>query len=231
MHSVYIDDAVRASQRLFADLLSERCQGTVAELLEAQSHRLLAAHQRSDEAVVAHLTCWCPDRISRGKETLELPLTLELARATMAREHGYGDWGEVLASATEARFDPLFEHAADCVVHGELDLLRALLAQRPDLATARSPFGHRATLLHYVGANGVETYRQCAPLNAPQVAQLLLDAGADPAAEASMYGGATTLELVQTSEHPHRAGTTKAIVEVLQSAGCSQGSTVRCERR
>ena len=38
---------------------------------------------------------------------------------------------------------------------------------------------HRATLLHYVGANGVEDYRQRSPQNAVAVAEALLAAGAE----------------------------------------------------
>jgi len=37
---------------------------------------------------------------------------------------------------------------------------------------------HHATLLHYVGANGIESFRQKTPANAVDIARLLLDAGA-----------------------------------------------------
>ena len=56
-----------------------------------------------------------------------------------------------------------FERAADAVVEGDLEGLRALLLAEPDLARARSPRSHRATLLHYVAANGVEPGRQKVP--------------------------------------------------------------------
>ena len=82
---------------------------------------------------------------------------------------------------------PLFERAADAVVDGDVTTLAALLASHPELATARStritdcnPPVHRATLLHYLAANGVEDERQRSPKNAVEVARLLLDAGADP---------------------------------------------------
>ena len=48
---------------------------------------------------------------------------------------------------------------------------------------------YAATLLHYVGANGVEGYRQQSPPNAVAIARLLLDAGAEVDAFAGMYGG------------------------------------------
>src|SRR5687767_9692458 len=44
------------------------------------------------------------------------------------------------------------------------------------------------TLLHYLGANGVEPFRQHTPKNAVEIVAVLLDAGADVNAEAQMYG-------------------------------------------
>src|SRR6185369_12391779 len=62
--------------------------------------------------------------------------------------------------------DPLlFERGADAVVAGDVDTLRDLLDETPDLARARSPRPHRATLLIYCGANGVEGERQRTPPN------------------------------------------------------------------
>jgi ankyrin repeat protein len=69
----------------------------------------------------------------------------------------------------------LFESGADAVVSGDVETLRQLLDREPDLIHARSPRPHRAMLIHYVGANGVEEERQRTPLNAVAVAQLLLE--------------------------------------------------------
>src|SRR5205807_2098987 len=80
-----------------------------------------------------------------------------------------------------------FEAAVEAVINGDEASLRRMLAEHPDLAQARSsrtccfdPPEHRATLLHYVAANGVENYRQKTPPNAVEITRLLLDAGADP---------------------------------------------------
>jgi hypothetical protein len=45
----------------------------------------------------------------------------------------------------------VFEQAADLVVNGHLEALRALLDAHPALVHARSPRPHRATLLHFWG--------------------------------------------------------------------------------
>ena len=84
-----------------------------------------------------------------------------------------------------ARFDDpafatVFERAADAVVTGDVDGLRALLREHPELATARSSRPHRCTLLHYLAANGVEGERPRTPANAVEVIEMLIGAGSDP---------------------------------------------------
>lgn len=122
-----------------------------------------------------------------------------------------------------------FERAADAVIDGDVSTLASLLASHPELATARSarvtdrdPPVHRATLLHYVAANGVEDIRQRSPRNAVEVARLLLNAGADPDAVADMYGGqCTTLSMLVSSTPPAQAGVQVALVDVLVDFGAS----------
>ena len=113
-----------------------------------------------------------------------------------------------------------FEQAADAVAFGRLADLRCLLDQHPWLVRARSSRSHRATLLHYCGANGTEDPRQRTPPNAPAIAELLLARGADPDAECQIYGAAdTTLALVLTSVFPRDAGLDGELVRVLSAGG------------
>jgi ankyrin repeat protein len=84
----------------------------------------------------------------------------------------------------------------------------------------RSRAAHQATLLHYVGANGVE--RQNSPKNAPAIARILLEAGADPDAVAPIYpepNSNTTLCLAVTSLYPWQAGIQSDLVDVLVDYG------------
>ena len=114
----------------------------------------------------------------------------------------------------------VFERAADAVVSGGLDQLRGLLDAHPELVHARSPRPHRATLLHYSGANGTEDPRQCTPPNAPAIAQLLLERGADPDARCHFYRTAcTTMDLLLTSAIPLAAGLDGELVRVLVTGG------------
>jgi hypothetical protein len=76
-----------------------------------------------------------------------------------------------------------FEAAADAIVGGDMQTLRKLLAEDPRLVHQRSTREHHSTLLHYVSANGVEDFRQKTPKNIVEVANVLLDAGAEMDAE------------------------------------------------
>ena len=115
-----------------------------------------------------------------------------------------------------------FESAIDAVITGDIATLERLLGEDPQLIRERSTLPHRAMLLHYVSANGVEDDRQKTPTNAVAVARLLLRSGADADAVAEMYGGgSTTLGLVASSVHPLRAGVQGALIETLLDAGAA----------
>jgi ankyrin repeat protein len=122
-----------------------------------------------------------------------------------------------------------FEAAVEAVIAGDVGSLRTLIERNPDLVRARStrvtnldPPVHRATLLHYIAANGVENYRQKSPANAVEVAALLLDAGAEPDAFADMYGGkSTTMSMLVSSTPPAVAGVQVPLVETLVDHGAS----------
>jgi len=115
-----------------------------------------------------------------------------------------------------------FEEAADAIVSGDIDTLTRLLNENPELIHERSTREHRCTLLHYVGANGFEGFRQKSPKNAVEIAELLLESGADvDAVTSGEMGVGTTLGLVATSVHPHRAGVQIPLLELLIKHGAS----------
>jgi len=146
------------------------------------------------------------------------------ARSIVARIHEFESWNAFAAHARAVE-DPnapaaRFEAAVDAVVSGDLAGLKRLLARDPDLVRARSSRTHHSTLLHYVGANGVEAFRQRTPKRAVEILETLLDAGAGVDATADMYGGgSTTLGLVATSIHPKLAGLQEALIDTLLARG------------
>jgi ankyrin repeat protein len=154
-------------------------------------------------------------------------LTLATAQHLIARAHGFPNWAGLAAhieSAAAGDEDHAFEAAADAVVDGNVEALEALLQRYPRLATARSPRTHRATLLHYVAANGVEDFRQRTPPSALRIARVLLEAGAAVDASADTYDGngwQTTMNLLVSSVHPSDAGLQPALVETLLDFGAA----------
>jgi hypothetical protein len=143
-------------------------------------------------------------------------------RFVLALEHGFRDWAHAMEHG-EDRIDPRFEAAVDAIVAGDLAALEARLAEDSALVRAHSTYGHRATLLHYVAANGVETTRQYSSPNTPALARVLLRAGAEPDAQSASYDGTciTTLALLVSSDHPAKAGVQADLVEELCRGGAN----------
>jgi ankyrin repeat protein len=149
---------------------------------------------------------------------------LTAAQFVIARMHGFQSWPKFAAHldslARAASPVSQFEAAAEAIVRGDAAALRTLLREHPELIRARSTREHRATLLHYVAANGVENYRQTTPANIVEITEMLLDAGAEVDAEADMYGGrCTALGLAATSVHPEVAGVQNALMQLLIDRG------------
>ena len=119
---------------------------------------------------------------------------------------------------------PAFARAVKAVITGDTAALRAALSAEPALVRARSRAAHRATLLHYTAANGIEDVLQREVENADEIAGLLLDAGAAPDAPCDAYDGRypTTLNLVVSSDHPNAAGVAGRLIAVL----CAHGAAV-----
>ncbi len=219
--TVYVCHQVREVERLHNDLFTDTVRHlSIHDQLDRQSNRIVEGHKAGDRAVVTHITCWHPALVGHSAdEIMAGDFTLDDARLTIAREHGFADWTDVESRGVNPP-DPAFELAVDTLLRGDVEMLRSLLAIDPSLVHQRSGFGHRSTLLHYVGSNGVETYRQRVPMNLAEVTRLLLEAGADVNATAGMYGGgSTTLGLLVTSDHPAKAGVTGEVKKVLIAFG------------
>jgi len=221
---VYVCEQVREVERLHRDLLTDNmCKLPIREQLDRQAHRILEGHQAGDRAVVTQITCWHPQLACyAADEIMGSHFTLDDARQTIAREYGFTDWSDVETRGGMPP-DQDFETAVDALLGGDIEKLGHLLSRDPSLVHRRSCFGHRSTLLHYVGANGVETYRQRVPMNLAEITTLLIEAGADVNATAEMYGGGSTvLGLLVTSDHPAKAGVVDHVRRVLEAAGAKR---------
>src|SRR5262245_46033333 len=173
---------------------------------EQQAESLLAAHRAADPVAIDlfhrkhprfldEKIKWLPKSIP-DSEIRDANLSLDDARLTIARFYNFLDWSALAAHVKAVSHDGPeleFESAVEAVVNGDLTTLKDAVQRNPALVCARSnrvccfdPPSHRATLLHYVAANGVESFRQKTPPNAVDIARVLLEAGAEPDALADM---------------------------------------------
>ena len=167
------------------------------------------------------------------------------AQLALAREHGYASWprfvkeieslsGQMPRTIWRAAADaviaggarmrarkPRVSRMPSKIITGDVVTLERLLKEDPSLVEVRSERDHHSQLLHYVGANGIQGFRQKTPKNAVAVLELLLAAGADINAVGDMYRGTTTLGLVATSIHPELAGVQDALIAKLLEHGAT----------
>jgi len=182
--------------------------------------------QDSFNRAVSQLENEVAARVTRSKGEGK-SFTLADAQHLIAQAHSYETWAAFAREIEGLRSDSGksdFERAADAVVTGDLARLDELLRKNPGLVREHSARKHRATLLHYVSANGVEDFRQKTPPNAVAIATRLLDAGAEVDALADTYGGGTyqtTMNLLVSSTHPAEAGLQSALVELLLDRGAA----------
>ena len=167
---------------------------------------------------------WIQEVAAFAQEKLSDGSKLSRAQFVIARSHGFPTWSTFIRHirnmADKGSSEAQFEAAADAVITGKIKTLRRLLRGNPKLVYRRSSREHRATLLHYVSANGVEGYRQKTPKNIVEITDLLLRAGADVNAGANVYGGnCTALGLVATSVHPQEAGVQQPLMQLLLDHG------------
>ena len=213
---IYIDNGISRIRKLHQDTLSLDIRKTsISRFLSLQAQTLLEAHSSGNTAVVFHFACWCQSLISQSEaKIMSTVIDLKMARQTIAAEYGFTGW-DMIEKLEETGFDAAFEQCVDCMLKGDIDDLNLRLTEHPALAQQRSQFGHRATLLHYIAANGVESHRQVTPYSASEITQCLFDHGADADAIANIYGGSNTMQLLLSSAHPSNAGVTEAVARVL----------------
>jgi ankyrin repeat protein len=169
----------------------------------------------------ARVAQFAGSQFSHGETTA---CSLTTAQFVIARALGFPSWPRLVNHVESLRRagSPVsaYERAVEAIVSGDLAALKRLLRRYPSLARARSTREHGATLLHYVSANGVEGYRQISPNNSHEIAEILLQAGAEVDATTDVYEGkCTALGLVATSSPPYAAGVQRQVMDVLLRHG------------
>lgn len=196
------------------------------EQYQQQAQALFDALQSGDDAAQWRFK-WEHPRF-RGKSVTDVrAATLDLADAQLVIAHTYAfeTWADLVAFTDVIARDAsvvVFETAVEAVIFSDVTTLRSIVREHPEIVHARSTRRHHATLLHYVAANGVEGGRQRTPANAVEVAEILLQAGAEVDALADMYDAkCTTMSMLVSSCHPHKAGLQAALAETLLDYGAA----------
>jgi len=202
---VYAHDLVKGIIAHYGDLLYHYEEGlTIRGRLDSLAALLWSAFQNDDPVVLNEINNYNPKYISKSwAEIRKIGFTEADAYMTIAHQYGYLSWDEV----PDDEIDIPFEMAVDYLLAGDQYHLNELLLLDPTIVMRRSQYRHGATLLHYVGSNGVELYRQVVPNNLPTLLEYLVQAGADPKTTMYVYGGDhLMIDLLNTSAHPRGAG-------------------------
>ena len=215
-------ELVKACRSADSSAISTWSRQWIESLAAAAEHESGLRDQAQMNAHAERIAGFARETLTGGNASF----TGALAKAhfVIARAHGFLSWPEFTTHIGQlARAgSPIstFEAGASAIVAGDMATLERLLREHPELIRSRSTREHRATLLHYVSANGVEGYRQISPKNIAGITKVLLAAGADVDAEADVYGGrCTPLGLVATSAPPFDAGVQREVMDVLLEHG------------
>ena len=222
--NVYTDPKIRKVCNLYADILTGDFYSLpVRRQLELQADRLTEAHHNRDGSVCFQIGSWHPGLVGKHDgQILDYHFSIDDGKTTIAREYGFKSWNDV-ESIADRRSNVRFENAVNTMLAGNLFLLKSLVGETPDLTGARSQYGHSATLLHYAGTNGVESYRQVVPLNLSEIVDFLIASGADPDSEANIYGGSTPRQLFETSRHSHESNVHRDVITVFDKHEARHG--------
>jgi ankyrin repeat protein len=121
-----------------------------------QAKELLRACREGDSEALDRFDSW----LFRGKPFDPKNLKLSDAQVVIAQEHGCSSWPKFVErirdKLSKNRDSPAFREARDAIRNKDLESLRSLLRESPELACTRSvePDEAQQTLLHYVAERG-----------------------------------------------------------------------------
>lgn len=191
---------------------------------EGRAEGFLQAHRGGMRHTAEVIRRYHPAFAGATEPEMAADFTLNDARLIQARQHGFENWAQfqsyIESLAEDDRQEP-FLRAVDALKAGELDHLRALLRQEPDLArlsgsngntllslavSERRPEAYRLLLESGADPNGGNNYgwtplHQAAGGGDMEAARCLLEAGASPTMSARGEGGTP---LVQALFWGHR---------------------------
>lgn len=202
---IYQHDIVKAIREYYGNLLFEYSdEDTIRGRLEKLAIHLWKAYEEDHQVVLNEINNYHPNFFGKTwKEIKSQGFQISDAYHTIAKEYGYDAWKEVPVD----EIDITYEKAIDSLLQGDQKTLKELFINNPTLQSKKSQYGHGASLIHYVGSNGFEFYRQVVPLNLPILLDDLINMGCNVHAKMKVYGGEyAMIDLLNTSAHPKEAG-------------------------
>jgi hypothetical protein len=200
--------------------------------LKLQARELRHDHAAGKASAAARIAASHPRRKGQSPEAiLATPLKLADAQLVLAREYGFESWAQLKDfverghAIAQIKPHPRFDEALAALEAGELTRLRRLLVAEPELVSARTnlepPYGYfsGAMLLHHVAGN--PTWDRPLPANICQVAELVLEQGADANAMTLGPNRSTTIGLVITSAQASDANVSGPLMDLLLAHGAT----------
>lgn len=178
---------------------------------------LWEGYQNADRHVAVELTNYHPALIGSPLEAVfATNISYEDIESVVLEEYGFLSWDDVKQAGI---FDEEFEKAVNYVLSGDLESIKKVIMRAPEIINQASGFGHKATLLQYLPANGTEIWRQYISENVLEMMEFLIESGADPDAENNIYGGTTLRSLIETSDHTFNSHQSDKMLERLRIYG------------
>lgn len=217
MVEVYAGPKVEALIAFYKPILDVKLNfNSIIEQIDAFGHHAYSLFQAGDHRSIIEFNNYNPKYIGKSnEENIRSNPEKEDFLETTANCFSYKNYVQAKQDGN-IPIDAPFEKAVDLLLAGDLGGLEHQIDADPTLITRNSQYAHKSGLIHYIGSNGVEFWRQIVPNNLVEILELLLNKGADPNMWNNIYGSPSTLKgLIETSVHPHKAGLTKKLLELL----------------
>ncbi len=217
MVEVYVGNVVKDLIAFYKPLLDIKfTYDSIYEQINAFGHHAFMRFHSGDHRSIVEFNNYNPKYIGKFyEEIIQSNPSLEDFLETAASCFGFKSLQDAKIQGSKP-IDISFETAVDLLLAGNIEELENTIDQDPNLLIRNSLYGHRAGLIHSIGSNGVEFWRQVVPKNIVEILSLLLSRNADPNLWNNIYGRPSTLSgLIASSAHPHAAGVRKDLLELL----------------
>lgn len=204
--------------------------------LKRQAKELLAEQRSATLHACQRIREFHPRYAGASDNSIKVAtLTLSDGQLTIAREYGFASWARLSTFARDERApdleqphheritDDRFRQAVHLLDDGDVDGLRRLLADAPQLSTQRVHFEggnyfREPSLLEFVAENPIR--HDGLPPNIVEVARAILDAGTDAPSVQS------TLALVSSGRVARECGVQISLIDLLCNYGANPNEAI-----